>query len=282
MEKIGLLIDSTSHTSNELNKYDFIKTVYLNVTIDGEEFLEKDLTKADMEANIERHAKMLTSQPAPGDFVEAFNEFESEGYTHIIVVVLSDKISGTFQSALLAKKMIESEINITVHSPNAASFGVANGLRLLAKDIENKLSYEKVLNRYYEIFKEPLIAFTLSNLKHLFKGGRLNRIQALIGTVLRIKPIVQMIDGKLKMVQKERTNIACQDFFLEKIDTYANKYKNIYLDIINLNMEKWGNKLKETVEEKYPNIKIHTTDYVSPVFYVHLGNKGFGISIIAY
>ena len=282
MEKIGLLIDSTTHTTDEFKKYDFIKTVYLNVSIEGEDFLENDLTKEDMEANIERHAKMLTSQPAPGDFVEAFDEFKSEGYTHVLVVVLSEKISGTFQSALLAKKMIESDLKITVHSPNAASFGVANGLRLLAKDIDNKLSYKEVLERYYEIFKEPLIAFTLSNLKHLFKGGRLNRVQAFIGTVLRIKPIVQMIDGKLKMVQKERTNIACQDFFLERIDEYTNKYDNIYVDIINLNMEKWGSQLKETIAEKYPKIKLHTTNYVSPVFYVHLGNKGFGISIIAY
>lgn len=282
MEKIGLLIDSTTHTTDEFKKYDFIKTVYLNVTIDEKQFLEKELTKEDMEANIERHAKMLTSQPAPGDFVEAFDEFESEGYSHVLVVVLSDKISGTFQSALLAKKMVESGLNISVHSPNAASFGIANGLRLLVKDIENNLSYEEVLKRYYEIFKNPLIAFTLGNLKHLFKGGRLNRVQAFIGTILKIKPIVQMIDGKLKMVQKERTNIACQDFFIEKIDDYVNKYDNVYVDIINLNMEKWGSQLKETIAEKYPKIKLYTTNYVSPVFYVHLGNKGFGISIIAY
>ncbi|MCF7924455.1 MAG: DegV family protein [Candidatus Izimaplasma sp.] len=282
MEKIGLLIDSTSLTTKELEKYDFIKKVYLKVSVDGENFLEKDLTKEQMLKNIENHAKMLTSQPSPGDFVEVLQEFEKEKYTHVIVIVLSEKISGTFQSALLAKKMIKSDLNVTVHSPNAASFGIANGLRLLSKDIENKMTYDDVLKRYYEIFKEPLIAFTLSNLKHLFKGGRLNRVQALIGTVLRIKPIVQMIDGKLEMVQKERTNIACQEFFLEKIDAYVKKYENVYLDIINLNMEKWGAKLKKAVEEKYPKVKIYTTDYVSPVFYVHLGDKGFGISVIAY
>jgi DegV family protein with EDD domain len=282
MEKIGLLIDSTTHTGEDLKSYDFIKTVYLKVVIDDQEYLEKDLSREQMESFIENSAKMLTSQPSPTDFVDAFNEFHEEGYSHVIVVVLSDKISGTFQSALLAKTMIESDIEVTVHSPQAASFGVANGLRLLAKDIKSGMDYENVMKRYYKLFEEPFIAFTLANLKHLFKGGRLNRVQALIGTVLRIKPIVQMVEGMLKMVQKERTNIACQDFFLEKIDYYVNKYENIYLDIINLNMEKWGQSLKDAVEKKYENVHIYMTDYVSPVFYVHLGNKGFGISIIAY
>ncbi len=282
MDKIGLLIDSTTLTSEDLKAYDFIKTVYLKVVIDGEEHLEKDLTKEEMESYIESSTKMLTSQPAPTDFVDAINEFHEEAYTHVIVVVLSEKISGTFQSALLAKTMIEKDIEVTVHSPQAASFGIANGLRILAKDIQSGMDYENVMKRYYKIFEEPFIAFTLSNLKHLFVGGRLSRVQALIGTVLRVKPIVQMVEGKLKMVKKERTNIACQEFFLEKIDYYMNKYDNVYLDIINLNMEKWGQSLKEAVEEKYDGVHIHMTDYVSPVFYVHLGNKGFGVSIIAY
>ncbi|QWC00070.1 DegV family protein [Mycoplasmatota bacterium] len=282
MDKIGLLIDSTTHTSEELTSYDFIKSVYLKVVIDDEEYLEKDLSKEQMESYIQNSTKMLTSQPAPTDFVDAINEFHKEGYTHVIVVVLSDKISGTFQSALLAKNLVEVDIEVSVHSPQAASFGVANGLRILAKEIKAGLNFEQVMKLYYKLFEEPFIAFTLSNLKHLFKGGRLNRVQALIGTVLRIKPIVQMVDGKLKMVQKERTNIACQEFFMDKIDYYVNKYENVYLDIINLNMEKWGQSLKDAVEAKYSNVHIHTTDYVSPVFYVHLGNKGFGISIIAY
>jgi fatty acid-binding protein DegV len=89
-----------------------------------------------------------------------------------------------------------------------------------------------------------------------------------------------MVDGKLKMVKKERTNGACLNFFLEHVDTYANKYQKIYVDVIHLGMPKWADKLVEAIEEKYPNAQIHVTDHVSPVFYVHLGDKGFGISII--
>ncbi|QLY40575.1 DegV family protein [Hujiaoplasma nucleasis] len=282
MEKIGLLIDSTSHTSEDLQTYDFIKTVNLKVVIDDEEYLEKDLSKEQMENFIEGNHKMLTSQPAPTDFIDAYKEFKAEGYTHVLVVVLSDKLSGTFQAALLSKNLLEDDLEVSIHSPQVASYGVANGLRILAKDIQEGITFEDLLKRYYQVFEHGFVSFTLSNLKHLFKGGRLSRVQALIGTVLRIKPIVEMIDGKLKMVRKERTNIACQDFFMEKVDEYAQKFEHVYIDIIHLNNEKWAESIKNVVEEKYPNIHIHLTDYVSPVFYVHLGNKGFGIALIGF
>jgi len=282
MEKIGLLIDSTSHTSDALKSYDFIKTVNLKVIIEDEEYLEKDLSSEDMLKHIEAGKKMKTSQPAPTDFLDQYEAFAKEDYTHVLVIVLSDQISGTFQSAMLSKNLNETDLDISIHSPQAASFGLANGLRLLAKDIQSGMSFENVMKRYYEIFEHPHISFTLDNLKHLFRGGRLNRIQAFIGSVLRIKPIVQMVDGKLKLVHKERTYAKCLDFFMEQVHEYMEKFENVYIDIIHLNMEKWANKLKDAIEEKYDKTNIFMTETVSPVFYVHLGDQGFGISIIGY
>lgn len=283
MEKIGLLIDSTTHTREELRKYNFIKTAYLKVIIDQKEYLESQLTKEDMEKFLSGSHKMLTSQPAPMDFVNLLNEFKKEGYTHVLVVVLSEKISGTYQSALIAKTMIEdNNLEISIHSPQAASFGVANGIKLIAEKIKTGNSFKDVLDFYYSVFQEPLVTFTLGDLMHLFKGGRLNRVQALLGKVLRIKPIIEMLDGKLELVKKTRTNTACMDYFIEKINYYTAKYENVYLDIIDLNNDEWSQKIEDYVKENYPKVAIYRTNFVSPVFYVHLGNKGFGIAIAAY
>jgi DegV family protein with EDD domain len=283
MNKIGLLIDSTSHTREDLLKFDFVKSAYLKVIIDQEENLESDLTKKDMENYLSGNHKILTSQPAPMDFVNLYKKFEEEGYTHVLVAVLSEKISGTFQSALIGKTMMEdTPMEISIHSPETASFGLANGLVLVAEKIASGASFDEVLDFYYKVFQEPLVTFTLGNLMHLFKGGRLNRVQALLGQVLRVKPIVEMLDGKLELVKKTRTNNACFDFFVEKIEYYSNKYENLYIDIIDLNMEEWSQKIEDYVKANHGNIVINRTNYVSPVFYVHLGNKGFGIAISAY
>lgn len=283
MEKIGLLIDSTSHTREDLLQYDFVKSAYLKVIIDQEEHLESELTKEDMEQYLSGSHKMLTSQPAPMEFLNLYKQYEEEGYTHLLVAVLSEKISGTFQSALIAKTMMEDTVmEISIHSPETASFGLSNGLALVAEKIKSGLKFDKILDFYYKVFQEPLVTFTLGDLMHLFKGGRLNRVQALLGQVLRIKPIIEMVDGKLELVKKTRTNNACFDFFVEKIVYYSEKYKNVYLDIIDLNNEDWSQKIEDYVKENYKNIVINRTHYVSPVFYVHLGNKGFGIAISAY
>ena len=281
MEKIGLLMDSTSLTRDDLLEYGFIKMVQLKVDVDNHHYDEKDLTKEDMLGYIFEGKNLLTSQPSPAEFLHAYKEFFEEGYTHVITIVLSHKISGTYQSALIGKSMIDFDIEVDVHAPNTASFGVALGIKQIAESIAQGASFEALTTRYHALFKDPKVSFTLGDLMNLFRGGRLNRVQALLGKILRVKPVIEMIDGKLELVRKERTNIACMDFFMGLIDNYVSRYKKVYLDIININMPDWGAKLLEAVKEKYKQIDIYLTDYLSPVFYSHLGNKGFGIAIVA-
>lgn len=281
MEKIGLLIDSTTLTREDLKQYGFVKVAQLKVQVDEETFNESQLSKEEMLRYIDEGKKFLTSQPSPAEFLDAYKAFFEEGYTHVIAIVLSHKISGTYQSAMIAKSMIDFKLEVDVHSPNSASFGISIGAKKLADAIASGTDYKAVNKYYYKLFDKPLVTFTLGSLSHLFRGGRLNRVQALIGRILRIKPIIEMLDGKLELVKKERTNVACMDYFLAKIDAYSKEYQKVYLDIININMPEWGTKLLEAVKEKYPKLEIHETDYLTPVFYSHLGDKGFGIAILA-
>ena len=281
MEKIGLLIDSTALTRDDLLDYDFIKVAQLQVQIDDKTYKEKDLSKEQMEAYIEEGKKFLTSQPAPSDFLELYKEYYDEGYTHVIAIVLSHKLSGTYQSAMVAKSMMDFDLQVDVHSSIVASYGVALGVSKLAELIKNGKSYEEIINKYNKLFEEPLVSFTLGDLKNLFRGGRLNRVQAFVGKILRIKPVIEMINGKLELVKKERSNAGCNKHFMEKIDYYCKKYKKVYLDVISINMNELSNQLIEKIKEKYKEIEIHVTNYLSPVFYSHLGNKGFGIAVMA-
>ena len=276
--KIGILIDSTTNIANEFDAYPFVKTVQLKVDVEHKVYKESELSKTQMMTYIEEQKKMKTSQPSPAEFLEMYQAFCDEGYTHVLVVLITEKLSGTFQSAMIAKTMFESDLEISIHSPECASFGIANGLRVLIKDIET-ISFDDLLKKYYALFEKTHVSFTLENLKHLFVGGRLSRITAFIGTVLRIKPIVEMVEGKLKMVKKERTNNGCLKFFLSKVDEMASEKKKLYIDVIHLNMPEWASKLSKAIQETYPEATIHITDQVSPVFFVHLGDKGFGVAI---
>ena len=281
MEKIGLLIDSTTLTRDDLQDYDFIKVAQLQVQIDEKTYKENELSQKQMEEFLEEGKKFLTSQPSPNDFLELYKEYYDEGYTHIIAVLISHKLSGTYQSAMVAKSMIDFDIQIDIHSSLVASYGMALGVKKLAELIEKGNSYEDVNDKFNILFSEPLVSFTLGNLKNLLRSGRLNKVQAFVGKIMRIKPVIEMINGKLELVKKERTNAGCNKHFIEKIDYYYKKYKKVYLDIISINMNDLSNQLIEKVKEKYKGIEIHITNYLSPVFYSHLGNKGFGIAVMA-
>jgi DegV family protein with EDD domain len=224
--------------------------------------------------------KMMTSQPSPGEFLSKYEEFHKEGFTHVFVVTLSEKISGTYQSAVIAKSMVDFPLEISINAPKVASFGVALGIPLMIKAIQEGITFANLQKRYESIYANGHVMFTLSNLMHLFRGGRLSKVSALLGTVLRIKPIVEMVDGKLQLTKKERTNNACYDHFFEKVKEYTEKYSKVYVDIVELNRKEWGDKLASAISEKFPNVILNQSHAVSPVFLVHLGDQGFGIAIL--
>jgi DegV family protein with EDD domain len=281
MEKIGLLIDSTSLTREDIRPYPFVKVASLNVTIDGVDREELSITTEEIVHALRNSKSRTTSQPAPGAYLKLYEEFVAEGYTHVLVVTLSSKISGTFQSAEIAKGMMEGPLEIVIHGSKVASFGVALSLSVIVKEIDKGATFDKVVAHLKKLDSNGAVLFTLNDLMHLFRGGRLNRVQALLGSVLRVKPIIEMVEGKLEMTKKERTNIACFDYFMETIKTYQEKFKTVYVDIVSLNRPEWGVKLKDAINEQYPKVNVHQTDYVSPVFFVHLGDQGFGVAIIA-
>jgi len=282
MEKIGLLIDSTTLTREDILIKEYVKVASLGVTLDGIDYDELSLGHERMATMLHDTKKMTTSQPAPGAFLEEYRAFYEEGYTHVLVVTLSEKLSGTFQSALIAKSMIDFPIEISVHSATVASYGVALGVVEIMEMIENKVAFDDIVCKTKTIFENAKVMFTLQDLMHLFKGGRLNRVSALIGTVLRIKPIIEMIDGKLELTKKERTNISCFDYFMDSVKEHVNKYKHVTVDFIHMNRPEWADKFIAYRNENFPQVNYHITNYVSPVFTVHLGDQGFGVAIIAY
>jgi DegV family protein with EDD domain len=281
MEKIGLLIDSTTLTRPGLEKKPYIKVAPLNVTIDGVDHTEFELSTEAMIANLHSGKKMTTSQPAPGVFLELFEAFHKEGFTHVFVITLSERVSGTHQSAVIAKGMLEVPLEVKVYAPKVASYGVANGIPTLCKDIERGVSFDSLVKHAYSLYDNAAVMFTLGDLMHLFRGGRLNKVQALLGSVLRIKPIIEMVEGKLELTKKERTNQACYEYFMEKVRFLVAGKKHIALDVIELNRKEWGDKLEEDLRKEFPNAAIYRTDYVSPVFFVHLGDAGFGVAVVA-
>lgn len=200
---IKFVVDSASEITQEEAKKMGIYCLPLTVAfgdeifrdgidINNEEFYNKLVTCKELPK---------TSQVTPFLYEEAFREIISEGHTPI-AITLSSKVSGTYNSAVLASKQFNEDIYIidTLNGSIGIKIFVEFALSLLEK-YSNPNDIVKIL----EEKKEKLqIFYLLDTLEYLYKGGRLSRFSALAGTMLSVKPIVTLVNGKVELAGKAR------------------------------------------------------------------------------
>lgn len=274
MPKIKIITDSTAYLTKEYVKEENIGVVPLKYVFGDCDYKEP------FPGEFEEFYKKLettklfptTSQPSAGEFFNAFNESFEDGYDEVIVIVLSSKISGTYNSAVLAKKMLENK-KITIID----SLSTASTLRFLVEDAldmsKNGIGSKEIEEYLNEKKMKMHIYLTTETLEYLSRGGRLSTIQSKVGNFLNIKPILELKDGELGLLEKLRgKNKAIQAM----IDKIPDDVKQIGIAHI-LNIE-GAEKMKIILQEKFPNVDIEI-DELGPVIGTHLGPKGIGICI---
>lgn len=272
MSKIKIVTDSTSYMDKAYVNEENISVVPLNYVFDGESFVEG--FKGEYDEFFKKLATTdlfpTTSQPPAGDFYEVFTEAFDEGYDEIIAIVLSSKLSGTYNSAVLAKNMLEDKRISIIDSESAAS-----NMRFLVEDAVNMAkegrSSEEIVEFIEKKKKTMKILLTPGTLEYLARGGRMSSLQSTIGNLLSIKPIIQLIDGKLELLEKVRG----RNNALSKVLSYINDDVQ-RIGVCHILNEAEAIKVKARLEEKYPNAII-TLDDLGPVVGAHLGPETIGI-----
>lgn len=138
-----------------------------------------------------------TSQPSPGAFIEAFREAATDG-NPVVSVQASSKLSGTFQSACIARDILAEEgYHIGVVDTHTASMGQGWAVIEAARAARSGQSFERVVERAREIAARTKILLTVDTLHYLQRNGRLGRVQAALGSILQLKPILTLREGEL-------------------------------------------------------------------------------------
>lgn len=207
MGNIRIVTDSTSDIPAEMRKALSIEAVPLkvhfgdeayldSVTIEPEEFYRK-LSQADR--------LPTTSQPSPMDFLDVYTRLSREQGTEIISIHLSSSLSGTYQSACMAKSMMEAEADITIVDSRTATYGIGLLVVAAAKAALAGQSKEEILRMVKELRAKTSLFFLVDTLEYLHKGGRIGKASALLGSLLNIKPILSIdADGEVASVDKVR------------------------------------------------------------------------------
>lgn len=206
MQKIKVITDSTCDLPKEIiEKFDIevvpLKVIFGETTYrDGIDLNWKEFyTKLAISEELP-----TTSQVNPGEFEEVFKKYLDEGY-RIMCITISRQLSGTYQSALIAKGMFENNSDIYVLDSTTASFGLGMIVVKACEALERGDSFIDVVGQVQSMSKRVELYGALDTLKYLIMGGRLKGAKAKIAEALNLKPIICLKDGQIEAVGRARS-----------------------------------------------------------------------------
>ena len=281
MEKIAIVMDSTAYLPDELTKELNIRTVYLNIVIDGnsyKEVIDMPLDKYYDYLKDPNNSFPTTSQPAIGEVVSCLEKLKEEGYTDVIAIALSSGISGTFSSYSVADLMVD---GINVHPFDSEVACHAEGYYAIktAGLIKEGKSSKEIIATLDEMKKVSKAYFMADDLSHLQRSGRLNGTQAIVGNLLQVKPLLHFEDKVIVPFQKIRTYKKVVLRIYELFDEFYRQHKdeNISVCILHVDALEKAEEIKNYMKEVYPNVNVEI-DAISPVVSTHLGIGAIGFA----
>ncbi len=273
-----IITDSTSDIDTQLATQYNIDVVPLKVIISGQEYKDRvDIQPNEFYTLLEQaEALPTTSQPSPQDFLNLYED-ALKNDEDVIVLTLSSAVSGTYQSATIAKDLAESDRIHVIDSMNATQ-----GLRLLVEKAiqlrDQNTPTQDVVNILEEYKHNIKIIALVDTLEYFYKGGRLSKTSAVAGTLLKLKPIVGLVDGKLELISKARGTQKATSKIIELInaDGEINLDEPVCIGYTGSDdgLEKFEDTLKDAFGFSNPLYA-----FVGPVIGTHAGP---GARLIAY
>lgn len=253
-----IVTDSTADLTEDFYKKNGIVVNDLIVNIDGETFgRERKLNIKDFYARVRNGSMPSTGQVNPDTAAEGIMKAAAKG-NDILYVAFSSKLSGSYQSAVIAANEVKEdhpELNIEVVDSLSASMGEGVLVYEAVKLREQGFTLKEAAEYLSELSTHAVHLFTVDDLKHLSRGGRLSRASAVLGTILSIKPILNCSrEGNLQAVGKAHgRNKALRtivDMMEEALGANVDK-KDLFIGIAHGDCEAEALKVEQMIHERY-------------------------------
>ncbi len=218
MNKVIITTDSTCDLTNHILEEYQIKFIPEYVSFGDDTYLDRvNITTEKLYDLVDTKGVLpKTAAPSSGNFYDFFKPFIDEGYD-IVYIGLSSKLSATIQSAEIARKEFEEGRIHIVDSLNLSS-GIGLLTLKASKLAQKGISAKEIADEIRKIVPKIETAFVLDTMEYLYKGGRCSGIASFVGTMLKIKPIIHVVDGGMLVGAKPRGKTKAYELLLSKID----------------------------------------------------------------
>jgi len=219
MSGVRIVTDSACDLPQELADELGIEIVPLKIRFGEEEFVDRTELSTDDFWRRSAGSSVLpeTAAPPPGAFEEAFRRLASEGAEGIVSINLSSALSATFQSAEVAAKAVADAVPVRVVDSRSLTMGLGMMCVEAARTAEAGKGIEDVAGVAEDLSTRTKVYGALDTLDNLRKGGRIGGAQAFFGSLLSIKPIIEVSNGVVEPEAKQRTRAKALAYLVDKV-----------------------------------------------------------------
>jgi DegV family protein with EDD domain len=270
---IHVIVDSIGQVPSEmLAMHQNLHIVSLKVRVGDQEWQENEISTRELfEICQDRKQHPTTSQPAPGDFITVCKPLIEAG-KEVIIICVSGGVSGTVEGARSVANMLD-EKRIHVLDSGTASVGMVQMAKESLAMIANGNTAQEIVCRIETLAKATHTFLIPDTLEYLYKGGRIGGAAALFGSILQIRPLLHLVEGKVAVLDKVRTKQRVINRMLDELK----KYQNLeYIGVAHIDVPEEGKILAERIKEMYPDTPIISAG-IGAVLGAHLGPGLLGL-----
>lgn len=282
MSKIAVVTDSNSGIIQAQGKELGVRVLPMPFMIDGETYYEEiTLSRAEFYQKLTGKADISTSQPSPESILQIWDELLKE-YDEVVHIPMSSGLSGSCQTAAMLADDYDGKVHVVNNQRISVTQrqSVLDALELVkagksGSEIKNILEADKFNSSIY---------IMIDTLYYLKKGGRVTPAAAALGTLLKLKPVLQIQGEKLDAFAKARTVNQAKSIMMNAIRNDIEKRFGgvspenlIYLEIAHTENEDAANQLKEELAEQFPDYPIYI-DHLSLSISCHIGPGSLAIA----
>jgi DegV family protein with EDD domain len=280
MAKVRIITDVTAHLEPDVIEQYKITVLPVEIRFgDKVHVIGPDDHGRELFAQMAEGTAQSASATIPASvFHEAFAELCRQT-EQILVIVASSQLSGALDQARLASRAFLGRCRIIVLDSMSASWGLGLMVHAAARAASRDLPLDEVVRMVRGILPHIYLVFLVERLDYLERGGRLGAAQALLGTMLRIKPLLLMEDGEIVSLEKVRTRSAAVEKLVDFVTEFATIERVVILKSpLESELNALIPELREQLTQALPRQRFETVDY-DPVLGIHLGPEALGIIV---
>jgi len=274
---VKIVTDSLSDITSDVAEGLGITVVPLTVSFGQESFLDRiTMTTDEFYYRLTHDATWpTTTQPPPGDFVNVYNKLAEET-NEILVVTLSSKLSGTYESALNARSLVEKGCRVEVIDSRMVAMGLGLIVIAAAKAAQAGANLDEVADLVRRAMPRSHLIAYFDTLKYLAKGGRIGKARGLLGAMVSIKPILTVKDGEMSEKTKLRSRMAGMDYLYDFVAGFSHIEE---LAVEHATTPDDADKLVERLSSVFPKERVYRST-ISPVVGTYAGPSAMAVTVL--